>query len=230
MDVSPDVFPDADFGTSPSLPPLLRMADMTRPRLLDLFCCEGGASRGYADAGFEVIGVDIEPQPRYPFEFIQADAVEYLATADLTGFDAIAASPPCPAYANVTLWRGDQSKHPDLLPPVLALLEAQRLPWIVENVENAPLRPDFILCGSQFGLRIRRHRWFQTSWYGYGLLPPCAHRSDDLPFMHKGERAYADALGCKWMTSRGGRQAIPPAYTHYLGQQLLTHIAAERVA
>lgn len=203
---------------------------MTRPRLLDLFCCEGGAAMGYSRAGFDVVGVDIDPQPRYPFEFVQADAVDYLATADLSSFDAIHASPPCQAYANVTAWRGDQSSHPDLVPPVLALLDAQPLPWIVENVEGAPIRPDFILCGSQFDLRIRRHRWFQTSWHGYGLLPSCTHRADDLPFMHKGERAFADALGGTWMTSRGGRQAIPPAYTEYLGGLLLAEVNARQDA
>jgi hypothetical protein len=148
-------------------------------------------------------------------------AVELLADADfLAGFDAIHASPPCQAYANVTQWRGDQADHPDLVPPVLELLEAQHRPWIVENVEGAPIRPDFILCGSHFGLRIRRHRWFQTSWRGFSLLPGCMHRDSDLPFMHKGERAFADALGGQWMSKRGGRQAIPPAYTEFLGGQL----------
>jgi len=196
-----------------------------RPRLLDLFCCEGGAGKGYHDAGFDVVGVDIEAQPRYPFEFIQGDAVELLADADfLADFDAIHASPPCQAYANVTAWRGDQSAHPDLVPPVLALLEAQHRPWIVENVENAPIRPDYILCGSQFGLRIRRHRWFQTSWRGFSLLPACQHRATDIPFMHKAERAFADALGGTWMTVQGGRQAIPPAYTEYLGGLLLEQL------
>jgi hypothetical protein len=198
---------------------------VSRPRLLDTFCCEGGAGRGYHDAGFDVVGVDIDPQPRYPFEFIQGDAVELLGDPDfLDGFDAIHASPPCQAYANVTSWRGDQADHPDLVPPVLKLLEAQHRPWIVENVENAPIRPDYILCGSQFGLRIRRHRWFQTSWRGYSLLPSCAHRRGDLPFMHKGERAYADALGGTWMTVQGGRQAVPPVYTRFLGGLLLEQL------
>lgn len=195
---------------------------MSRPRLVDFFCCEGGAGKGYHDAGFDVVGVDIEPQPRYPFEFIQGDAVELMADPDfLAQFDAIHASPPCQAYANVTKWTGTQSDHPDLVPPVLALLEAQHRPWIVENVENAPIRPDYILCGSHFGLRVRRHRWFQTSWHGFSLLPGCMHRDTDLAFMHKGERAYADALGGTWMSSKGGRQAIPPAYTEYLGGLML---------
>lgn len=201
-----------------------------RPRLLDLFCCEGGAAKGYHDAGFEVVGVDIDSQPRYPYEFIQADAMEVLRDPDvLAQFDAIHASPPCQAYANVTAWRGNQANHPNLLPEVLEILEAQHLPWIVENVENAPLRPDYILCGSQFGLRIRRHRWFQTSWRGYSLLPGCQHRSTDIPFMHKAERAFADALGGTWMSVHGGRQAIPPAYCEFLGGLLLDQLE-ERVA
>lgn len=203
---------------------------MTAPRLLDLFCCEGGAGMGYSRAGFEVVGVDVNPQPRFPFEFIQADAMELLDDENfLAGFDAIHASPPCQAYANVTNWRGSNDEHPDLLPDTLRLLEAQHRPWIVENVENAPLRPDFILCGSHFGLRIRRHRWFQTSWRGYSLLPGCLHRDDDLPFMHKGERAFADALGGTWMSNKGGRQAIPPAFTEYLGGLLLEQLQ-ERAA
>lgn len=200
-----------------------------------MFCCEGGASVGYHRAGFdEVVGIDIVDQPRYPFEFLQGDAVamfDELVDGGslrngliLADFDAIHASPPCPRYANVTAWRGDPTSHPDLVPPVLDLLRSQRLPWIMENVPDAPLRPDYILCGSQFGLRVRRHRWFETSWRGYSLLPACAHRADDLAFMHKGERAYADALGCAWMSNRGGRQAIPPAYTEYLGWELLRHI------
>lgn len=191
-------------------------------RLLDLFCCEGGAGMGYHRAGFDVVGVDLVDQPRYPFEFLRADAMELLRDPGfLSGFDAIHASPPCQAYANVTRWTGDRAGHPDLLPEVLQLLAAQPLPWIVENVEGAPLRPDYILCGSQFGLRIRRHRWFQTSWQGFSLMPSCTHRRDDLPFMHKGERAFADALGGTWMSNKGGRQAIPPAYTEYLAGELI---------
>jgi hypothetical protein len=185
---------------------------------------------GYHRAGFDVVGVDNRPQPRYPFGFVQADAVEVLADAEfLAGFDAIHASPPCQAYATVTQATGDQAGHPDLVPPVLALLEAQHRPWIVENVEGAPVRPDFILCGSHFGLRVRRHRWFQTSWRGFALLPGCLHGADELPFRHKGERAFADALGGTWMSAKGGRQAIPPAYTEYLGGLLLDQLE-ERAA
>lgn len=198
---------------------------MDRPRLLDLFCGAGGAAAGYHLAGFEVVGVDINPQPRYPFEFHQGNALTY----PLEGFDAIHASPTCQTFARVTAWRGDRGSHPDLLMPMLARLGNVSAPWIVENVPEAPLRPDYLLCGSQFGLPVRRHRIFQRgNWSAYDLLPPCQHRGL-LPFMHKGERAYADAMECGWMTKEEGRQAIPPAYTRFIGEQLLTHLRAVAV-
>lgn len=173
---------------------------MTRPlrqlRILDLFSGAGGCARGYQQAGFEVTGVDLHPQPRYAGDhFVLGDALEYLATADLTGFDAIHASPPCQAYAGVTAWRGNRDDH------------------------------HLLLCGSQFGLAVKRHRAFETSWKAYSLIPPCHHRGL-LPFMHKGERAYADALGCGWMTNREGRQAIPPAFAAHVGALLGDHIRA----
>ena len=190
-----------------------------RPRMLDLFCGAGGAAMGYHRAGFDVVGVDINFQPRYPFEFHQADAMTY----PLDGFDAIHASPPCQHYANVTAWRGDQQDHPDLLPAMLERLSAVDVPWVVENVPEAPVRRDFLLCGSQFGLKVRRHRVFQTSPRMFTLIPPCRHRGL-LPFMHKGERAYADAMGCEWMTSHEAREAIPPAFTQHIGEALLAHL------
>lgn len=103
------------------------------------------------------------------------------------------------------------------------------LPFVVENVMGAPMRVDYLLCGSMFGLRVRRHRQFQTSW-GYGFAPSqCQHRADDFAFEHKNERAFADAMGCQWMTSKGGRQALPPAYTEFLGAQLMAEVL-ERAA
>lgn len=187
-----------------------------RPRLLDLFCGAGGAAMGYARAGFEVVGVDIRPQKNYPFEFHQADAL----TFPLGGFDAIHASPPCQRWANVTRWRGHKDDHPDLLSPILQRLVESGLPWVVENVPEAPMRRDLLLCGSMFGLNIKRHRQFQTSWPTFFLLPPC-HHDRLLPFMHKGERAFADAMGCTWMTNLEAREAIPPVYTTLIGQFLL---------
>jgi hypothetical protein len=199
-----------------------------KPRLLDLCCCAGGCSRGYADAGFEVVGVDIAPQPNYPFEFHQSDALEFLA-AHADEFDAIHASPPCQHYANVTKWRGSADDHPDLVAEFRDALNATGLPWVMENVPEAPLRRDYFLCGSMFGLPIRRHRVFEVSWPAAYFLPAgCRHSLDDLPFMHKNERAFADGLGCDWMSAREGRQAIPPAYTEFIGGHLLAQI--ERVA
>lgn len=189
---------------------------MTRPLLLDLFCCEGGMSVGYARAGFDVVGVDIDPQPRYPFTFIQADALDVLADRHLLSrFDAIHASPTCQRKARVTAWRGSRDNHPNTLTPTLAALRGQHIPWVVENVPEAAdeMRADFLLCGTQFGLPIRRHRIFERgNWDSYQLIPPCqCYRNRRLlPFEHKGERAFADAMGCHWMTNRGGRQAIPP--------------------
>ena len=174
--------------------------------------------------------------PHYPFEFHQADAIDVLGRL-VTGtqndsddwlaqFDAIAASPTCQSRARVTDWRGSRANHPDTLTPTLALLGQTRIPWVVENVTEAAdiLRPDYLLCGTQFGLNVRRHRIFQRgNWTAFELMPPCqCYRNPRLlPFMHKGERAFADAMGCTWMTNDEGRQAIPPAYTEYIGRQLL---------
>ncbi len=178
---------------------------------------------GYHRAGFEVVGVDLHPQPRYPFAFYQADAL----TFPLDGFDAVHGSPCCQRHANVTKWRGSADNHEDLLTPMLARLRSEcQVPWVVENVPEALDRWDLTLCGSQFGLNVRRHRGFLAPWLPYSLLPPCQHHSGLLSFAHKGERAYADAMGCEWMTAHGARQAIPPAYTEYIGTQLLAHLQA----
>ncbi len=203
-----------------------------RPKLLDLYSCAGGCGYGYDRAGFDVTGVDIEPQPHYPFAFIQADALDVLDDAAfLAGFDAIHASPPCQFKARVTAWRGSREDHPDLLTPTLARLARLTVPWIVENVPEAcpPLRPDYLLCGTQFALNVRRHRVFMRgNWSAYELMPPCqCYRNPSLlPFEHKDERAFADAMGCTWMNKTEARQAIPPAYTEFIGAQLLGHIAA----
>jgi hypothetical protein len=200
------------------------MTDVKR-RLLDLFCGAGGAAMGYHLAGFDVVGVDINPQPRYPFEFHRADAL----TFPLDGFDAVHASPTCQTFARVTAWRGHRGNHPDQLNPMLERLADAQVPWVVENVPEAPLRPDYLLCGTQFGLVVRRHRIFQRgNWTAYELMPPCqCHRNPRLlPFMHKGERAYADAMECGWMTNREARQAIPPAFARHIGGQLMAHLRA----
>lgn len=205
---------------------------MQRPRLLDLFCCAGGAGMGYAKAGFEVVGVDLHPQPRYPFEFHQADAM----TFDLSGFDAIHASPPCQAYT-VLGGREDLSHYPDLVDAVRERLQASGVPWIIENVPGAPLRDPITLCGAMFGLRSYRHRLFESS---VQLVAP-PHPKHKIRVNRRGEnrREHWDrggfititgdvgvycgpeAMGVDWMSGNELSQAIPPAYTEYLGRQLM---------
>jgi DNA (cytosine-5)-methyltransferase 1 len=157
-----------------------------KPRLLDLFCGAGGAAMGYARAGFDVVGVDIAPQPRYPFEFVQADAREVLARMaravslrdpSYLTFDAIHASPPCQAHTAMNvMWNARE--HPDLVGSTRDLLEAAGLPYVIENVPGAPLREPVTICGSSLGLatashELRRHRLFETNWSL--MVPPCAH-------------------------------------------------------
>ncbi|MDQ0933362.1 DNA cytosine methyltransferase [Streptomyces turgidiscabies] len=194
-------------------------------RVLDLCCGAGGLSMGYYLAGFDVVGVDNRPQPNYPFPFIQADGIDYV-TEHGHAFDLIHGSWPCERYATVTRWRGNPGDHPDLIGPGRAAMRASGRPWVIENVPETAtagiLRPDYLLCGTQFGLNLRRHRVFETSWGGGGdLTAPCWHRKDLLAFVHKGERAYADAMGCTWMTSLEARKAVPPAYTQWIAAQFL---------
>lgn len=156
---------------------------MTRPRLLDLFCGAGGAAMGYHRAGFDIVGVDNQPQPRYPFEFIQADAM----TFPIDGYNVIHASPPCQKFTSMSVMPNARD-HEDLLTPTRIRLVESGLPYVIENVPGAPLdiRPvdlfdeggGFMLCGSMFGLRtdeyeLRRHRWFESSQYL--LQPLCRH-------------------------------------------------------
>ncbi|MGW3587839.1 DNA cytosine methyltransferase [Streptomyces fungicidicus] len=206
-----------------------RVLPLRRPngmRLLDVCCGAGGLSMGYYLAGFDIVGVDIRPQPNYPFPFVQADGLDYTAEHGHT-FDLVHGSWPCERYAAVTKWRGNPDDHPDLVGPGREVMQATGRPWVMENVPETAtagiLRPDYLLCGTQFGLNVRRHRVFETSWGGGGdLVPPCWHRKDLLAFAHKGERAYADAMGCTWMTSLEARKAVPPAYTQWIAAQFLT--------
>ena len=208
---------------------------VTRPVMLDAFCGAGGAAKGYQRAGFYVIGVDIKPQPNYcGDEFYQADALTVLrevrdyALAGDYPYQAIHASPTCQHHANVTGWRGNRDDHPDLLTPTLRLLADIETPWVVENVPEALPTWDYVLCGSQFGLKVKRHRGFRRgNWSAFEMQSPCMHHRL-RPFEHKAERAYADAMGCEWMSSAEARQAIPPAYTEHIGLQLIGQL--ERAA
>lgn len=230
-------------------------------RLLDLFCGAGGAAVGYHRAGFEVVGVDLNPQPNFPFDFIAGDALLTLTTmiedGRLATFDAIHASPPCQAYSVATkAWNGRMKRalHPDLVAPVRDALERTGLPFVIENVEGAPLRDPVKLCASTLDelavpgtdgvSALRRHRLFEVNFPLEGL--PCAHarqtprfpptRSDRhglasvvSVFGAGGGRAknfelWKAAMGIDWMTKREIAEAIPPAYTEWIGAQLLAHI------
>jgi DNA (cytosine-5)-methyltransferase 1 len=217
-----------------------------KPRLLDLFCCAGGAAMGYHRAGFEVVGVDVAPQPNYPFKFVQADAV----TFPLDGFDLVHASPPCQRKSRMSNCRpGLAETYPDLIDPVRDHLKAWGGPWVMENVEGAglPGQVDLfgalgvMLCGSMFGLRLYRHRYFETS---LPVVPP-HHPRHLVPASGAGHwkpgtiisvegHCYPidvarEAMGIGWMTRDELGEAIPPAYTEYIGRPLLDHIR-ERAA
>lgn len=200
-----------------------------RPRLLDLFCGAGGAAMGYHRAGFDVVGVDNRPQPNYPFEFRQADALYVAQWANVARhqWDAIHASPPCQFRSRATAWRGDRSAHPDLITPLRPLLETTGLPYVIETVQEgrAWLRNPTMLCGTHVGIDVQRHRYFEANWPLSILSLGCWHNGQ-RSFEHKQERAYADAMGCDWMTVKESRQAIPPAYTELIGHQLLAHVGA----
>jgi DNA (cytosine-5)-methyltransferase 1 len=228
-----------------------------RPRILDLFCGAGGAGVGYQRAGFEVVGVDIEPQPRYPFAFEQADALEYLDAGGARGFDAVHASPPCQAYTALRHlpWLRDIPRW-DSIPPTLERLRRLDVPWILENVERAPV-DGITLCGLMFGLAwpdglpIYRHRRFASSVFMLAPGHP-THRTTLVPgratFAARGAHVRgrgrgdlnagrtigghqastllaADPMGVGWMVGREASQAIPPAYTEWLGERLLEAIA-----
>ncbi len=216
------------------------------PRLLDLFCGAGGAAMGYHRAGFEVVGVDIKSQPRYPFEFHQADAMTY----PLEGFDAIHASPPCQAYSRLRHlpWLKGR-EYPELLSPIRERLQFQDAPWIIENVEDAPMPYSVVLCGTMFDLPVYRHRRFGASF----LMFQPEHRKHEHTLaagrasMAKRYRASAGItgvivkesargslaghatgaketgrlMGIDWMRRDELTQAIPPAYTEWIGQRLM---------
>lgn len=206
-----------------------------RPRLLDLFCGAGGAAMGYHRAGFEVVGVDIKPQKRYPFEFVQGDALEYVAEHGRE-FDVIHASPPCERYSRTNA--AYRKFHPDLIEPTRQALRSAEKPYVIENVEDARrlLINPLMLCGSMFGLPIERHRYFE---YTPNFVRACW--SDRLYCRHikepvlitgthrrKGQRRVdprlavrKEACGIAWMTMRELDQSIPPAYTEYIGRQLI---------
>lgn len=223
---------------------------MTRPVLLDLFCGAGGAAMGYHRAGFDVVGVDIHPQPRYPYEFHQEDAIRVLdhlvrhwggkvaAHAFNHRFDAIHASPPCQDHSNMPI----PVKHGTgwMLGATRERLQPLSPPWVIENVPGAPMRADFDLCGCMFGLGagdrgLRRPRWFETSWHALDLRQPHHHVGRAISVAGHGAQGsweYVDgaaptqadrraAMGIDWMNRNELGQAIPPAFTEHVGRALM---------
>ncbi|WP_275792657.1 DNA cytosine methyltransferase [Prescottella equi] len=202
-------------------------------KLLDLFCCQGGASMGYHRAGFDVVGVDINPQPHYPFEFHQGDALAFLMEYG-DEFDVIAGSPPCQAHTNAQKIMGNQ--HPDYIDSMRALLPEGK-PYVIENVPGAPLRNPIELCGAMFGLGTYRHRLFESNIdLAAPDHPEHSARTTKMgrkpvvgEFMHvvgnfSGVNQAREAMGIDWMTRDGLRESIPPAYTEHIGAQLLANL------
>lgn len=220
-----------------------------RLRLLDLFCCAGGAAMGYHRAGFEVVGVDIKPQPRYPFAFVQADVLA-LSPNFLRCFDAIHASPPCQGYSELRHAPGTVGA-PKLIEPVRDMLVASGRSYVIENVRaaRAAMIEPVTLCGTMFGLgaegcELQRHRLFE----GNIAIAQPACRHGDKPVVgvyggharirsaKRGGRSTRDvwpnghkpvaseAMGIDWMTLAELSEAIPPAYTQFIGEQLRAHI------
>ncbi len=217
---------------------------MKKFRILDLFCCAGGAGMGYSQAGFEVVGVDIKPQPNYPFTFFQHDALtlepEFIAT-----FDALHASPPCQSYSDLAKRNRNADEWPRLIEPVREMFIRSGLPYVIENVDGAPLHNPVILCGTMFpGLRVLRHRLFEAN---FPIIRP-EHKKHpkvhtfDKRKSHFGKTnewkdfvqvtgggnctiaAARHAMDIDWMTKNEINEAIPPAYTRYIGDQLIRYL------
>ena len=222
-----------------------------KPKLLDLFCGAGGAAMGYHRAGFEVVGVDINPHPHYPFRFIQCDWEEAVMTIagmwERAGEQyAVHASPPCQRFSTMTAKWNRQAEHPDLIEPVQMALrglsdEGNMIPYVIENVPGAPLEDAVMLCGSMFGLgsqgyQLQRHRIFESNVF---LFPPasCCHQGQPLPvYGHAGGRskrdglkfpgtdAWREGMGIDWMTGKELAESIPPAFTAYIGAALMAQL------
>lgn len=241
-----------------------------KPLLLDLFSGGGGSARGYADAGFEVIGVDIAPQKHYPYECYQDDALsvfDRLLNDDLyhgyalDDFAGVHLSPPCQEFSSTRYLRNATAKNPRIRPKLIEAIRKRLaecdIPWVIENVPGSPLPDALELCGSMFGLPIRRHRWFACSHYlyapgpckhtdgfynviggqvrGYGTLASDTYYHNATGEKRRRERYYRKAVGqaameIDWMTRAEMSEAIPPAYTLWVGCQLMRIVESERVA
>lgn len=235
-------------------PTLLLISNMKQPKLLDLFCGAGGAAMGYHRAGFEVVGVDISPQPNYPFEFHQENALEF----PLEGFDVVHASPPCQGYSvGSQAYRNQGKQYPLLIEPTRNRLQGYGGSWIIENVRRKVLIASVRLCGMSFGLPLFRHRFFESNLTllepDHPMHPPPSEtegrwrpwnpkdwRKPDkqgMVFVRRSQFVsvagfggsasksreldeWKTAMGIDWMTRPELVEAIPPAYTEYIGRQL----------
>ena len=208
-------------------------------RLLDLFCGAGGAAMGYHRAGFDVVGVDIAPQPHYPFEFHQGDALDYLA-AHWQEFDAIHASPPCQASTALTKGTNRGRLYVNLIPATREMFAQIDAPTVIENVQGSDVRRDLTLCGEMFGLGVIRHRYFELGGWSAEQPRHRPHRGRVSGYRHgqwfdgpyvavygdgggKGSvPEWQHAMGIDWTDVRKSiAEAIPPAYTEYVGRQLI---------
>lgn len=225
---------------------------MPKPLLLDLFCGAGGAGMGYYKAGFDVIGVDINPQPDYPFRFIQGDAIAFLRSllnplAVGVRFAAIHASPPCQASTALTKGTNKGREYPDLIPETRELLALTGLPTIIENVQGAAVRRDLTLCGEMFGLGVIRHRYFEVDKAKVDPPKHVPHRGRVRGWRHGkyfdgpyvavygkggGKASVAEAqeaMGIDWTNNLVSlNEAIPPAYTEYIGTRLLEYLTPNK--
>lgn len=205
-------------------------------KLLDLFCGAGGCAVGYYRAGFhDITGIDINPQRNYPYHFVQADALEYLA-AHGHEYDFIHARPPCQAYSDMTPPEY-KTNHPDLIDATRLALQTTGKPFVIENVAGARklLRNPLMLCGTMFGLNIWRHRCFEVWPDMLTLTPTCRHIGHSVLITGvsriKGKKRIENtadecrqASGIDWMTRKELDEAIPPAFTQFIGERLLESI------
>ena len=210
-------------------------------KLLDLYCKAGGSSKGYQLAGFEVVGVDIKKQKRYPYEFIQADCLELMKNLEfLKSFDVITASPPCQTHSitkNLRNAQGRSTNKVDLIPQTREALINSGKPYVIENVPGSPLIEPIQMCGSSFGLKVRRHRLFESNMKLTGSI--CNHKQqgkpvgiygsmrDEIPnggHTAKSIEQAREAMGIDWMIWGELVEAIPPVYTKEIGKQLLNMI------
>lgn len=226
--------------------------------LLDLYCCAGGAATGYHHSGFDtIVGVDNRPQPNYPFTFWLGDALAALrhlldggtiGHLGLEDYVAIHTSPPCQKYTALTKRNGDRG-YPDLVNITRYYLEQTGLPYVIENVQGAPVRRDLTLCGEMFGLGVLRHRWFELGGWTAPQPQHVAHRGPvqgwrDRVFTPgpyvavygtgggKGTtEQWQEAMGIDWTSDRAEiAEAIPPAYTEYVGRHLIDHLEEQECA